>query len=84
MKFELPRHKHIDEVLAIAAMDQRLLDTLQSRPHLLNPYPSISKRLARRSRKYRLQMAGRLEPRAASRGGEPARLRLIAGGNSAA
>ena len=83
MNLEFPRNRHIDAVLQLAAEDQRILDALQSRPHLLNPYPSISKRLEKRSRKFRLQMAGRRDARAAG-GGAPAPLRLIYGGSSAA
>ena len=84
MKFEFPRNRHIDAVMELASADQRILDALQSRPHLLNPYPSIGKRLEKRSRKYRLQMAGRRETRAAAvTHGAPPRLRLVGGGSAA-
>ena len=44
------RAYHTDLVLEIASKNQRLLDALAQRPHLLNPYPNIVTRLAKRSR----------------------------------
>jgi hypothetical protein len=39
------------------------MDTLAQRPHLLNPYPNIVTRLAKRSRKFRRQLDGAELPR---------------------
>lgn len=47
------RNAHADLVFRLAEADQRLLDTVSQRPYLLNPYPSITTRLSRRSRKFR-------------------------------
>jgi hypothetical protein len=47
------RTRHEELVLRLAGQDQRLLDAISQRPHLLNPYPKITTRLARRSRKFR-------------------------------
>jgi hypothetical protein len=47
------RNAHANLVFRLAEADQRLLDTLSQRPYLLNPYPSITTRLSRRSRKFR-------------------------------
>lgn len=58
MRNERERTRHTELALALASSDQRLLDTLTERPHLLNPYPSIISRLSRRSRRFRLKFAG--------------------------
>jgi hypothetical protein len=50
------RSTHAELVFRLAEGDQRLLDALQQRPHLLNPYPSITTRLSRRSRKFRQKL----------------------------
>ena len=64
------RIRHADLVLRLAEQDHRLLDALATRPHLMNPYPNIVKRLARRSRKFRRGLAGHRAPTVA-RPGEP-------------
>ena len=55
MRKELRRTHHAELALALASQDQRLLDLLAQRPHLLNPYPNIVTRLSRRSRRFRLK-----------------------------
>jgi hypothetical protein len=47
------RNAHADLVFHLAENDSRLLDTVSQRPYLLNPYPSITTRLSRRSRKFK-------------------------------
>ena len=47
------RNRHAEVALGLASQDQRLLDLLSQRPHLLNPYPNIVARLSRRSRRFR-------------------------------
>ena len=58
MRNESARTRHTELALALASADQRLLDTLTERPHLLNPYPNIITRLSRRSRRFRLRFSG--------------------------
>ncbi len=53
MQNDILRTRHAELALTLASEDQRLLDLLAQRPHLLNPYPSIVTRLARRSRRFR-------------------------------
>jgi hypothetical protein len=74
------RRRHTELVLRLAGEDQRLLDAIALRPHLLNSYPSIVTRLSRRSRKFRKKMAAR--ERLATAGSAAPRLRLVAGGAS--
>ncbi len=74
MRNAIRKARHAELALDIAAHDQRLLDLIAQRPHLLNPYPNIVTRLARRSRKFRQKLAGDREPR----------LRLIPGRSLAA
>ena len=50
---DIRRTRHTELALALASEDQRLLDLIHQRPYLLNPYPSIVARLARRSRRFR-------------------------------
>ena len=57
------RNRHTELALGLAAADQRLLDVLTQRPHLLNPYPNIITRLSRRSRRFRQKFAGDRELR---------------------
>jgi hypothetical protein len=52
------RAQHADLVLEIASKNQRLMDALAQRPHLMNPYPNIITRLSKRSRKFRRQLEG--------------------------
>lgn len=70
------RAQHTDLVLEIASGNQRLMDALAQRPHLLNPYPNIVTRLAKRSRKFRRQLDGAELPRPKPRAQAPARARL--------
>ncbi|MDO8615177.1 MAG: hypothetical protein Q7T33_05510 [Dehalococcoidia bacterium] len=63
MRNETIRNRHTELALALASADQRLLDTLTQRPHLLNPYPNIITRLSRRSRRFRQRFAGDRELR---------------------
>ena len=79
------RAHHTDLVLEIASRDQRLLDALSQRPHLLNPYPDIVTRLAKRSRKFRRQLDGAELPRPRPAQAAPARprLRLVSNGPAA-
>lgn len=65
MQNENLRARHAELALELASSDQRLLDAIQQRPYLLNPYPSIVTRLSRRSRRFRLKMAGDREARRA-------------------
>jgi hypothetical protein len=58
MRKDLRRTRHAELALTLASQDQRLLDLLAQRPHLLNPYPSIITRLSRRSRRFRRKLAG--------------------------
>jgi hypothetical protein len=78
------RARHTDLVLEIASRDQRLMDALSQRPHLLNPYPDIITRLSRRSRKFRRQLDGAdlPKPRPQATPQRP-RLRLISNGPAA-
>ena len=71
MKNHIRRTHHTELALALASRDQRLLDTLTQRPHLLNPYPSIIARLSRRSRRFRQKLAGDREPRMPVLSGPP-------------
>ena len=57
------RAQHADLVLAIASKNQRLMDALAQRPHLMNPYPNIVTRLSKRSRKFRRQLDGEELPK---------------------
>ena len=59
------RTRHAELALALASDDQRLLDALTQRPHLLNPYPSIVTRMSRRSRRFRHKLAADRELRTA-------------------
>lgn len=77
------RSQHADLVLQLASENQRLMDTLSVRPHLLNPYPNIITRLSRRSRKFRRGLDGREEPRQASAAHAGPRLRLVSNGSVA-
>ena len=54
------RNAHADLVFRLAEEDQRLLDNVSQRPYLLNPYPSITTRLSRRSRKFKRTNENRL------------------------
>ena len=65
MRKQTARNRHAEIALTLAARDQRLLDTLQQRPHLLNPYPSLITRMSRRSRRFRQRLAGDRDPRRA-------------------
>ena len=56
MQNDMIRTRHAELALTLASEDQRLLDLLAQRPHLLNPYPSIVTRLARRSRRFRQKL----------------------------
>ncbi len=56
MRNEILRTRHAELALDLASQDQRLLDLLAQRPYLLNPYPSIVTRLARRSRRFRRKL----------------------------
>ena len=56
MQNDILRTRHAELALTLASDDQRLLDLLAQRPHLLNPYPSIVTRLARRSRRFRRKL----------------------------
>jgi hypothetical protein len=75
----LKRTRHADLVLELAGRDQRLMDSIARRPHLLNPYPSIVTRLSRRSRKFRLQAAGVREMRHTPAPRRASHLTLVAG-----
>jgi hypothetical protein len=66
------RTRHAELALALASDDQRLLDALTQRPHLLNPYPSIVTRMSRRSRRFRHKLALDRELRTALPGRRPA------------
>ena len=57
MQKEIRRTRHTELALSLASRDERLMDLLRQRPHLLNPYPSIVTRLARRSRRFRQKLA---------------------------
>jgi hypothetical protein len=57
------RDRHAEMALTLAARDQRLLDTLQQRPYLLNPYPSLLTRMSRRSRRFKQRLATDRDPR---------------------
>jgi hypothetical protein len=63
MRNDINRARHAELALSLASQDQRLLDAITQRPHLLNPYPSIVTRLSRRSRRFRKKVAGDREPR---------------------
>jgi hypothetical protein len=71
------RIKHADLVLKLAEKDQRLLDMLTVRPHLMNPYPSIMTRLSRRSRKFRRGAARQQQLRAITQVERASHLRLV-------
>lgn len=60
------RNAHADLVFRLAEEDQRLLDTVSQRPYLLNPYPSITTRLARRSRKFKRTNENKLSMQASA------------------
>ena len=70
------RAQHADLVLEIASKNQRLMDALAQRPHLMNPYPNIVTRLAKRSRKFRRQLDGAELPKLRPVRAAPARPRL--------
>ncbi len=53
MQNDMRRTQHTELALTLASEDPRLLDLLNQRPYLLNPYPSIITRLSRRSRRFR-------------------------------
>ncbi len=53
MREHTRRARHAELALRLASDDPRLLDLIAQRPHLLNPYPSLITRLAKRSRRFR-------------------------------
>ncbi len=65
----LVHSRHAELALTMASRDQRLLNLLAQRPHLLNPYPSIITRLSRRSRRFRLRQRRISSPRPIRPGG---------------
>jgi hypothetical protein len=74
------RNAHAELVFRLAEGDQRLLDAVSQRPHLLNPYPKITTRLSRRSRKFRKKS----EHEGACESSEPANLLYFADSPSVA
>ncbi len=71
MRCEDLRNRHADLALRLAGLDQRVRDAITQRPYLLNPYPSIVTRLARRNRRFRQRLGGVREPRRAVLFGRP-------------
>ena len=71
MQNDMRRTQHTELALTLASEDPRLLDLLNQRPYLLNPYPSIITRLSRRSRRFRQKLAGDREPRMPVLSGPP-------------
>jgi hypothetical protein len=63
MQNEIRRINHAELALTLGAEDQRVLDLLTQRPHLLNPHPNIIKRLAKRSRRFRMKRRSDFEER---------------------